>query len=119
MTGTFLSRLHVEKVVGGCVLTDRLTYYSPMLKETITVPMGFLTDFASVPRMPFVFLLFGDVAHEAAVIHDYLYKARWLPRREADGVLLEALEAAGVSLWRRWPMWAAVRVFGGAFFGGR
>ena len=119
MTGTFLSRLHVEKVVGGWVLIDPLSYYSPMLKETITVPMGFLTDFASVPRMPFVFLLFGDVAHEAAVIHDYLYNAHWLSRREADGVLLEALEAAGVSWWRRWPMWAAVRVFGGAFFGGR
>ena len=28
-------------------------------------------------------------------------------------MLLEALEAAGVSWWRRWPMWAAVRVFGG------
>ena len=28
-------------------------------------------------RLPF----FGDVAHEAAVIHDYLYKARWLSRR--------------------------------------
>ena len=29
-------------------------------RDTITVPTGFLTDFASVPRMPIVFLLFGD-----------------------------------------------------------
>ena len=53
------------------------------------------------------------------MIHDYLYKARWLSRREADGVLLEALEAAGG------VMVATLANVGGcagvrwAFFGGR
>ena len=67
-----------------------------MLKDTITVPTGFFTDFASVPRMPFVFLLFGDVAHEAAVIHDYLYrKARWLSGAGADGCCWKLLRRTG------------------------
>ena len=69
---------------------------SPMLKDTITVPTGFLTDFASVPRMPFVFLLFGDVAHEAAVIHDYLYKARWLSGARLTGCCWKRLRRRGV-----------------------
>lgn len=116
MTGKFLSPLHVEKAGGRWVLIDPLSYYSPRLGKTVTVPMGFWTDFASVPRLPFVYLLFGDVAHEPAVIHDYLYKIRWTSRREADGVLLEALEAVGVPWWRRWPMWWGVRLAGWAWY---
>ncbi len=41
----------------------------------IVVPKGFVTDFASVPRLPFIYLFFGGIGDEEAVIHDWLYTA--------------------------------------------
>lgn len=78
----------------------------------IDVPAGFETDFASVPRLPWLFVLFGDVGHAAAVIHDRLYSAGLLSRSASDRVLLNALRSSGVSRWRAWLMWAGVRVGG-------
>lgn len=81
---------------------------------TLRVPTNFQTDFASVPRVPIAFWLTGDTAHEAAVIHDWLYQTHWVKTRaEADGVFLEAMAAMGISAWRRQIMYRAVRMFGG------
>ena len=41
--------------------------------ETITVPKGFVTDLASVPRAMWAFIAPFDVAR-AAIVHDLLYK---------------------------------------------
>lgn len=82
----------------------------------VTVPAGFRTDFASVPRAPVMFWLSGGSAHQASVIHDYLYSTGQVSRGEADAVLLEAMAAEGVPSWRRWGMYLAVRVFGGPGF---
>ncbi len=76
----------------------------------ITVPVGFDTDFASVPRVPIVYWLTGDTARKAAVIHDWLYREQKHPRRIADAVLYEASD--NEPRWRRLAMWAGVRVFG-------
>ena len=114
MSSRFLTPLRVERIDGKWMLTEPLSYYSLSLDRIITAPVGFWTDFASVPRIPIAYLLFGDIAHEPAVIHDYLYAIGWPSRRIADRVLLEALESVGASRWRRWAMWAAVRVGGWA-----
>lgn len=82
------------------------------------VPAGFKTDFASVPRAPLVFLLTGDTAHKAAVIHDYLYSMKE-GREFADQVFREAMRTERVSGWRRYLMWGAVRLFGGSRYGKR
>lgn len=92
-----------------------LVYFSPLLGYTVTIPAGFPTDFASVPRLPFAFLLAGDTGHYAAVVHDWIYSGRFAAcrsRRLADDVLVEALAATGVPVWRRGLMWWAVRIFG-------
>lgn len=108
----FLTPLRAEKVqVGLWRLVEPLVFEYE--GSRVTVPAGFLTDFASVPRVPFVYLLVGDTAHEAAVIHDYLYREDGVPRSVADRILRLAMEATGEPAWRRWAMWAAVRVFGG------
>jgi hypothetical protein len=78
----------------------------------VTVPAGFQTDFASVPRIPVAFLLAGDEAHMPAVVHDFLYSSKICTREEADNTFLEAMTATGVTKWRRTLMWAAVRMFG-------
>lgn len=98
------------------VLCTDLRYYSRRIDALLRIPSGFETDFASVPRLPLAFLLAGDTGHYAAVVHDWLYSGRSdvaVSRRAADDVLLEALEVTGVAWWRRWPMWLAVRLFGG------
>lgn len=115
----FLSELEVEPVdmnndVGKWRLMSDLVYQSDVANQTITVPKGFVTDFASVPRLPVAFALFGDTSHEAATVHDWLYTSHIVPRNVADAVLREASQVSGVPAWRRWPMWAGVRLFGGS-----
>ncbi len=83
----------------------------------ICVPRGFRTDFASVPRLPVVYWLFGGVGVRAATLHDWLYSTQWKTRKEADQLFYEGLRALdGVSAWKAKCMWAAVRVFGGLFW---
>jgi hypothetical protein len=95
------------------ILAVPLVYESDVAARTITVPAGFRTDLASVPRLPLVFLLAGDCAREAAVVHDYLYTSHLVDRNTADAVLREASACTGVPAWRRWLMWAGVRIGGG------
>lgn len=86
--------------------------YQSDLAGKITVPRGFVTDLASVPRIPLVYELFGGKANEAAVVHDWLYTCHATDRKTADAVLQEAAKVAGVSGWRAWFMWAGVRLGG-------
>jgi hypothetical protein len=102
---------------GKWILTAPLSYQSDVARCTITVPAGFQTDLASVPRLPLVFLLAGDCAREAAVVHDFLYGTHLVDRATADAVLREASALTGVPAWRRWLMWAGVRIGGGSHWG--
>lgn len=114
----FLSRLRAEKLADGrrpiWRLIEPLVYVSAVARQEITVPVGFETDFASVPRLPLVYLLAGNTAHEAAVLHDYLYRhpPHGLDRRTVDDVFYEAMTVTGEPRWRRVLMWLAVRTFG-------
>ena len=84
--------------------------------NTITVPKGFYTDFASIPRL--CQMLISPVGRhvKAAVIHDYLYQNKKPTRKEADKIFLEAMKVLGVAWWRRWIMYRAVRHFGGSSY---
>lgn len=88
-----------------------LTYVSPDGHE-ITVPAGYVTDFASVPRLPLAYLLTGNTAHRASVVHDWLYETGATDRREADRIFRLAMRDSGVAGWRRALMWSAVRAAG-------
>lgn len=81
----------------------------------ITVPAGFVTDFASIPF--FVFLLSpmnGMVSDygRSAVIHDYLYVTGLVGRERADDTFYSAMLCEDVLWPTRVVMWAAVRCFG-------
>jgi hypothetical protein len=97
---------------GTWKLLAPLAYESVLLGRTVIVPAGFVTDFASVPRLPVAFLLAGNCGHEAAVVHDWLYTSHEVDRATADAVFREALRADGDPAWRAWLMWAGVRVGG-------
>ena len=109
----FLSTLQAAKLPGRqWRLLAPLRYQSRVLGALIEVPTGFLSDLASVPRLPLAYLLAGDTAHEAAVVHDWCYQAHLCTRAQADAVLDEAMAVTGEPAWRRWLMWAAVRTGG-------
>lgn len=75
---------------GSWQLLSPLIYESDVAKMIITATRRFKTDFASIPRLPFVFWVLGDRYRKAAVIHDFLYTSHETTRRMADAVLFEA-----------------------------
>lgn len=85
-------------------------YYAPV-RERLTVPAGYVTDFASIPRLPLLWWLMSDYGQPAAVVHDYLCDRKQYPRKFADEVFRAALHACGVSPWRAAVMFAAVRSY--------
>jgi hypothetical protein len=108
----FLTPLRAEKSGDYWTILQPLVYMSDLARNTFVVPEGFVTDFASVPRLPLMFLLAGNEAHEAAVVHDWLYSKQDVPRSQADAIFKEAMGASGEPGWRSWFMWAGVRAGG-------
>ena len=104
-------------------------------KGKVTVPKGFVTDMASVPRLCWAFIAPFDVAR-AAVIHDLLYKNirqyRWTWREDdirepklelekiyqakqiSDKIFLCAMNDSEpeVPSYKKNPAYWAVKVFG-------
>jgi len=103
----------------------------------------FETDFASVPRLPIIFMKWGDRAHAPATVHDYVYcidgviyvyseeargeegyrhplarvvAVRTVSQEEADGLFLEAMIAQNTPKDISKPMWEGVRLGGGKYF---
>lgn len=81
--------------------------------DTIQVPHGFKTDFASVPRLLRWWLSPWGKHGNAAVIHDYLYWTQTRTRREADDIFLEGMSVLEVKNFNKRMMYWAVRIFGG------
>jgi hypothetical protein len=86
---------------GRWELLQDLTYLSDLTKKAYTVPAGFITDFASVPHLPIVYLLAGNAATLASVVHDHLYQTAQEPKDVADRVFAEIMDRTGVPRWRR------------------
>lgn len=78
----------------------------------IIVPAGFGTDFASVPRIFWVFISPVDKHGKAAVLHDYMYRKEIFPRHQCDYIFKEAMSVTGVSGWKRFLIYWNVRIFG-------
>jgi hypothetical protein len=109
----FRSTLGVKLQPDGSWTLGRDLVYASVVAQTVyRVPKGFNTDFASVPRLPFVYLMTGNTAHAAAVVHDFLYRTGAAERTLADAVFREAMEVTGVPAWRRNLMWLGVRAAG-------
>jgi hypothetical protein len=113
MKSKFLSNLNVTELRDGkWELTEDLIYQSKLVASTITVKTGFKTDFASVPRIPIVYSLFGDRAHHESVLHDWLYYIAPYPRKVCDKIFLEAMKCRGKSWFIRHSMYRGVRLGG-------
>jgi hypothetical protein len=79
---------------------------------TVTVPEGFVTDFASIPQVFWsIAKPDGDYAH-AAVIHDYLYWQQFTTKAVADQIFWEAMEDLKIPYVSQSILFNAVKVFG-------
>lgn len=90
----------------------------------VTVPMGFLFDLASIPRIFWSLIAPFELSITAPLLHDFLYHYRGDPppgsitpprrysRADADRLFREVMEAEGVPGWRRTLAFLAVRAFG-------
>lgn len=80
-----------------------------------TVPDGYVTDGASVPRVFWsVFPPNRPEYLSAAVLHDYLTdlaKIGQITFKVADDAFKGALCELGVSRWKVWVLYASVRVY--------
>ena len=77
-----------------------LTFYSDIVKDTITVPIGTETDLGSIPSiLQWLFPKDGK-AVLGYVLHDYLYKVGLYSRSKSDDILQEAMKTLDVSWWR-------------------
>lgn len=81
-------------------------------KDVVSVPTGFKTDFASVPRLLWCIFPPDGQYTQSAVLHDFLYSKRERKRLECDRIFLESMEVLEVSWWRRRTIFRAVRLFG-------
>lgn len=96
-------------------LNTPLVYYSEKLGR-IEIPELFMTDLASVPRVPIVYMMWGDRAHREAVLHDYLFRKNSVPVvpfSTANFVFKEALISRGQPAYIYYPM------YGGVCLGGK
>lgn len=97
---------------GQWQLIHILRYQSDLAGQIITVPFGFSTDFASVPRESVIaWGLFGGRAMRPAVVHDYLVRYRIFPREKCDRIFLEAMKAEGLPMVKAMPMYLAVAAY--------
>lgn len=87
-------------------------YQSDVAGRMITVPDGFVTDLASIPRIALVFRELEGIADMPGVVHDFLYSTGPLPRETCDQVLKEACLLIGISAWKVWAIYSGVRVGG-------
>ena len=66
----------------------------------VDLPVGSITDFASVPRWAWGFAAPASGRHRlAALIHDRLYQTRQTPRAVADAIFRAEMRCARVPAW--------------------
>lgn len=99
--------------------TDVIIYGDRTNQRVIHIPRGFMTDFASIPRLFWNILPPTGPYGKAAVVHDYLYRTPLqATKAEADEVFLEAMTALRVNWFVRYIMYWAVHIFGGSNYHG-
>jgi len=140
---SFTKPLVVEVLKSGRDFKLReLFYYSVRDLDSgivVEVPVGYVTDFASIPR--FLWSLLPPIGKygKAAVVHDFLctHQNLWISqdalirhavalgldyenleggiyyvtRKQADQIFLEAMAVLGVPKWKRLTMYGAVRLY--------
>jgi len=82
--------------------------------DTIIIPEGFWTDFASIPQLFQNILPVLDKHLRAAVLHDYMYykqslNGKKITRKQADKIFDIGMKTCGVGWLKRNTIYYAVR----------
>ncbi|WP_271519133.1 DUF1353 domain-containing protein [Bradyrhizobium sp. CCBAU 53380] len=80
--------------------------------SAVTVPTGFVTDFASIPRVFWSALPPDGQYTYPAIVHDYLYWSQAGSREDADSILKFGMEDFGIGAPTVTAIYEAVRAFG-------
>lgn len=104
---------------GYYVLTAPLSFESERAGCIIVAMPGFVTNFVTGRKLFIVRRIVTEAMNPAAVAHDQMYDKGMVSREMADAVFRDAMLVSGVASWRAWAAWAAVRTFGGKFYGAR
>ena len=109
-----MSKLLVKDLMNGKF--ELVGDYVYQIEEySIRVPKGFITDYASIPRIFRAIVLPYGKHSGASVVHDYLYSKGCdlnIERKKADKIFLEILKEEGVNPILARLMYIAVRIFG-------
>lgn len=94
------------------VLTESIPTRIGRSTDIITVPKGFVTDLASIPR--FFWSAFPKTGPymSAAILHDYLYWDQRCTRAESDRIFEIEMKSYGVNDTSRTLIFSAVSEFG-------
>lgn len=113
MVLTFLTEPVFNKVHNGWQVAVTPMVYQGA-REKIVVPVGFISDGASVPRWLWSFLPRDGDYFLAAVLHDWLYHSGAVSRRDADRLFLRVMLELDVSFGQWFVCWVGVRIGGWA-----
>ena len=97
----------------AAIVQRPMSYRIGNTRDSITVPAGFVAEFASVPRVIWTVLSPAGAHQRAAIVHDYLYWFQPCEREETDNLLMIAMKDGGVSDLRRGAVYAGVRLASG------
>lgn len=124
----FVSKLWLEDIDGErSIIASPLIFYSAELRGIVIVPVGFVTDFSSIPRALWTLFPKRGKHDWAAVLHDAGYEGRLLTsdgrrihliKPLADRLFLEAMVVRGVGKVQRKIMYDAVCEYGGKNYKG-
>jgi hypothetical protein len=95
------------------IVRQPLTYTIGVSQDSITVPAGFVTDFASIPQALQSIIRANGPYILPAVVHDYLYWNQGCSREQADRIMLLAMIENEVREIHRFAIHDAVRIAGG------
>ena len=121
----FLGELYTKEAGRKTVELTRTLIYITKSDRVVKVPIGFVSDYASIPRILTPIIPVLGKHRKAAVVHDFLYvkkgqiPSRKYSRSECDKIFLEAMQESGVSWWKRNAMYYAVRAYWGVRTFGR
>ena len=99
---------------GQWILMQNFHYETPDGK--FCVPVGLVTDFASIPRALRIFFSSGAILSRSALVHDWLYLSRSVSRKKADTIFFELLKIEGVDIATRYLFYWAVRLCGAGYY---
>lgn len=99
------------------IVRQPLKYTIGVSQDSITVPVGFVTDFASIPQALQSIIRANGPYILPAVVHDYLYWRQACTREQADKVLLLGMIENEVKEVHRVAIHDAVRIAGGFAWG--